>query len=258
MEITMANTEMKKMMKNVLVEMDQYREFLNFNNFFGKTPEEFIEIFGNYGGLVYSKEEYLWKLSFLLSSEYSFRKESRYSEELKKHVGAYYISPTINEDMYINTYLHLSKIQEGEIVNDFFKLDNELYAAHIQCATYKSLKHLSREELYSVAEDLFLLYIMEEETNPSHEEWEDFIRRLKFSHQRENFNLSMMLGAIALCTEYGIHEAYWNTHDKESVMSIYKNLKSHTKRNRRSTNLFVITDSNFGEPPYRVWWRSAR
>ena len=239
--------------------MDRYGEFLNFNNFFGKTPKEFIELFGNYGGMVYSREEYLWRLAFLLSSEYSFREESRYSEELKKDVGAYHMSPIIDDEVYMDNYRRLSKLhQEGEPVNGFFKLDEELDVAHWECATYKSLKHLTREELYIASEDLFLLYIIEEETNPSHDEWEDFIRRLKFSHQRENFNLSMMLCAIALCTEYEIHEAYWNSHDKDSVMAIYKNLKSHTKRNRRSTNLFVITDSNFGEPPYTVWWRSAR
>lgn len=244
--------------ETIMADMANYADVLNFHSFFGKTPKEVIEIFGNYGEMVYSREEYLWKLSFLLSSEYSFRKESRYSEELKKHVGAYHMSPTIDKKVYIDNFLRLSKIQEGEPVNEFFKLDDEIDVAHIQSATYKSLKHLSREELYSVAEVLFLLFLIENEANPSYEEWEDFIRRLKFSHQRENFNLSAMLGAVALCTEYGIHEAYWNTHDKESVMSIYKNLKSHTKRNRRSTNLFVITDSNFGEPPYRVWWRSAR
>ena len=244
--------------KAYMVDMTNYADVLNFNNFFGKTPKEIIEIFGNYGGLIYSREEYLWKLSFLLSSEYSFRKESRYSEELKKDVGAYYIAPTTNEDVYISTYLQLSKIQEGEIVKDFFKLDNGFYVVHIQSATYKSLKHLSREELYSVAEVLFLLHLIESEANPSYEEWEEFIRRLKFSHQKENFNLSSMLGAVALSTEYGIHRAYWNSRDKEAVMAVYKKLKSSTRRDRRSTNLFVITDDNFGEPPYSVWWRSAR
>lgn len=251
-------TEMKKMMNNALVEMDQYRESLNFNNFFGKTPEEFIEIFGTYGGMIYSREEYLWRLAYLLSSEYTFREESRYSEELKKDVGAYHMSPIIDEEVYIDNYRRLSKLQEGEPVNGFFKLDEELNVAHWECATYKSLKHLTREELYIAAEDLFLLYLIENEVNPSYEEWEDFIRRLKFSHQKENFNLSSMLGAVALSTEYGVHRAYWNSHDKEAVMAVYKKLKSSTRRDRRSTNLFVITDSNFGEPPYSVWWRSAR
>ena len=243
---------------NIMADMANYADTLIFINFFGKNPEEFIELFGTYGGMLYSREEYLWRLAFLLSSEYYFREESRYSEETKEYVGAYHMAPTIDEDSYMENYFRLSKIQEGEPVNGFFKLDEELDVAHWACATSRALKHLGREELYTAAENLFLLYIMEEETNPSYDEWEEFIRRLKFSHQKENFNLSAMLGAVALCTEYGIHKAYINSHDKESVMTIYKKLKSNTKRDRRSTNLFVITDSNFGEPPYRVWWRSAR
>lgn len=241
-----------------IAKMRLYSEYLNLENFYGKTPEEFIRIFSNYGRMLYSRETYLWMLAYLLSGKYSFVKDGWYSTEIKSRVDGYHISLTIDEEVYIDNYFRLSKIQEGEPVNGFFKLDEELDVAHWACATSRALKHLGREELYTAAENLFLLYIMEEETNPSYDEWEEFIRRLKFSHQKENFNLSAMLGAVALCTEYGIHKAYINSHDKESVMTIYKKLKSNTKRDRRSTNLFVITDSNFGEPPYRVWWRSAR
>lgn len=97
---------------------------------------------------------------------------------------------------------------------------------------------------------------MEEETNPSHAEWEDFIRRLKFSHQRENFNLSMMLGAIALCTEYG-NCVYYGSHDRFSVMSAYKNLKSGTRSRLKKNNLFLVVYSNFGED-FHYMWKSAR
>ena len=245
MEIAMMN---KEMMRNVLVEMDQYTEILKFNNFFGKSPKEFIEIFATYGGMLYSREEYLWRLAYLLSVEYS--------TENKEYVGAYHMAPIVNEGIYIDTYRHIEKIQKGEPINWFFELDKEINVARLQCATYKSLKTLSREELYTAAENIFFLYIMEEETNPSHDEWEDFIRRLKFSHQRENFNLSAMLGAIALCTEYG-NWVYWNSYDRESVMAIYKKLKSHAKRDRRSTNIFLHVTSNFGED-YHYMWKSAR
>lgn len=241
-----------------IAKMRLYSEYLNLENFYGKTPEEFIRIFSNYGRMLYSRETYLWMLAYLLSGKYSFVKDGWYSTEIKSRVDGYHISLTIDEEVYIDNYLRLSKLQEGEPVSGFFKLDEELDVAHWECATYKSLKHLTREKLYIAAEDLFLLYLIENEVNPSYEEWEDFIRRLKFSHQKENFNLSSMLGAIALSTEYGVHRAYWNSHDKEAVMAVYKKLKSSTRRDRRSTNLFVITDSNFGEPPYSVWWRSAR
>lgn len=242
----MMNKEIKK---NVLVEMDQYREFLHFNNFFGKTPKEFIEIFGNYGGMLYSREEYLWRLAYLLSVEYS--------TETKEYAGAYRMAPTINEAIYIDTYRHIEKIQEGEPINWFFELDKKIDVVRLQCTTSKSLKHISREELYSVAEDLFLLYIMEEETNPSQDEWEDFIRRLKFSHQKENFNLSTMLGAVAMCTEYGEHHIYYGSHDRESVMTTYKNLKSGTRSRLKKNNLFLVVYSNFGED-YHYMWKSAR
>jgi len=184
MEIAMMN---KEVMRNVLVEMDQYTEILKFNNFFGKTPKEFIEIFATYGGMLYSREEYLWRLAYLLSVEYS--------TERKEYAGAYHMTLAVNEGIYIDTYRHIAKIQEGEPINWFFELDKEINVVRLKCTTYNSLKNLSREELYSVAEDLFLLYCIEEETNSSHDEWEDFIQRLKFSHQRENFNLSAMLGA---------------------------------------------------------------
>ena len=128
--ITMNNTEMKKMMSDVLVEMDQYRELLQFNNFFGKTPREIIEIFGTYGGMIYSREEYLWRLSYPLSAKYSFREESRYSAETNDYVGAYHMAPAIDEDSYVDNYRRLSKIQEGEPVNGFFKLDEELDVTH--------------------------------------------------------------------------------------------------------------------------------
>ena len=107
----MTNKEVKNIINtNYMADMANYADVLNFNNFFGKTPKDVIEIFGNYGEMVYSREEYLWKLSFLLSSEYSFRKESRYSEELKKkHVGAYHMTPTVDKDICIDTYRHVSK-----------------------------------------------------------------------------------------------------------------------------------------------------
>ena len=242
-----------------IAEMRLYSEYLNLENFYGKTPEEFIRIFSNYGRMLYPREKYLWMLAYLLSGKYSFVKDGWCSTEIKSSVDGYRISLTIDEEVYIDNYLRLSKLQEGESINRFFELDEKLVAIPITSIRNKFLKHLRPDKLYSVSEDLFLLYVIEEEMYYTHDDdWAEFVRRLKFSHQKENFNLSAMLGAVALCTEYGIHKAYINSHDKESVMTIYKKLKSNTKRDRRSTNLFVITDSNFGEPPYRVWWRSAR
>lgn len=223
-----------------------YTDMLMDKNFYGKTPEEFIRIFGNYGKYVYSREDYLWRLSYLLSGEYGTLDGE-----------TYWIGATIDEEAYIDNYLRLSKLQDGESTNRFFKLDEELVVVSIQSIQNKSVKHLSTEELYKVAEEIFLLYVAEEDANPTHDEWEYFIKRLRFSHQKENFNLSTMIGAIALCTEYSPYEAYLTAH-KTDVLARYKQLKSSTRRDRRSTNLFVVIDSNFGEPPYRVWWRSAR
>ena len=239
------------------VDMSKYTENLSYQYIYARTPEEFIEIFSKYGSYVYSREEYLWKLAYLLSVKYYFKKGGRYDPEIQKDVDAWKIASTIDEDMYIDNYLHLSKIQEGESINRFFELDEKLVAISIKSISNKFLKHLSTEKLYSVAEEIFLLYVAEEDANPTHDEWEYFIKRLRFSHQKENFNLSTMIGAIALCTEYSPYEAYLTAH-KTDVLARYKQLKSSTRRDRRSTNLFVVIDSNFGEPPYRVWWRSAR
>ena len=102
----MTNKEVKNIINtNYMADMANYADVLNFNNFFGKTPKDVIEIFGNYGEMVYSREEYLWKLSFLLSSEYSFRKESRYSEELKKKTCRCISYDTDGRRRYLYRYL---------------------------------------------------------------------------------------------------------------------------------------------------------
>ena len=240
------------------VDMCKYTDNLSYQYLYDRTPEEFIHIFSKYGSYLYSREEYLWKLAYLLSVKYYFKEGGKYDPETQTDVDVWKVASTIDEEVYIDNYLRLLKIQEGETVNGFFELDEKLVAIPIASISNKFLKHLSTEELYSVADDIFLLYVAEEDANPTHDEWEYFVKRLKFSHQKENFNLSAMLGAIALCTEYSLYEVYLGTSSKSDVLNRYKKLKSSTKKDRRSTNLFIITDSNFGEPPYSVWWRSAR
>lgn len=233
--------------ESVMVDMSRYTEHLNFKNFYGKTLEEFISIFSNYGGMIYSREEYLWRLSYLLSGKYS-----------RSGLGIYRVAPTIDEGVYLDNYLRLSKLQNEESKNGFFELDGELVPMSIQGIMNKSLKGLITEKMYSVVEDLFLLYVVEEEVNPAHDDWDDFIKRLKFSHQKENFNLASMLGAFALCTEYGWHTIYWRSWEKDEVLWTYHSLKSKTKRDRRLTNLFLVHYGHLDDSPYIVMWKCAR
>lgn len=240
------------------VDMADYTENLSYRYLYGRTPEEFIRAFSRYGSYVYSREEYLWKLSYLLSVKYYFKEGGKYDPETQTYVDVWKVTSTVDEDVYISNYLRLKNMHDGESINRFFEVNEELVAVSIQITANKSLKHLSTEELYSVAEDLFLLYVAEEEINPTHIGWEDFVTRLKFSHQKENFNLTSMLGAFALCTEYGWHEIYWNSWDKENVLAIYRRLKSKSKRDRRLTNLFLVHYGHMDDTPYTVVWKCAR
>ncbi len=225
-----------------------YTDMLMDKNFYGKTPEEFIRIFGNYGKYVYSREDYLWRLSYLLSGEYGTLDGE-----------TYWIGATIDEEAYIDNYLRLSKLQDGESTNRFFKLDEELVVVSIQSIQNKSVKHLSTEELYKVAEDVFLLYAVEETIHILNGKWENFIKRMKYSQQKENFRLSCMLGAIALCAEYGYQEIYWNSWDKDKVLRIYGLLKNKHKKSRREANRFLYhldhcyDLGHYGTPWYDLW-----
>lgn len=243
-----------------ITKMRLYSEYLNLENFYGKTPEEFIRIFSNYGRMLYSRETYLWMLAYLLSGKYSFVKDGWYSREIKSRVDGYCISLTIDEEVYIGNYLRLSKLQEGESINRFFELDEKLVAIPITSIRNKFLKHLRPDKLYSVSEDLFLLYVIEEEIYYTHDDdWAEFVKRLKYSHQKENFNLSAMLTAVALCSDYDWHMLHWKSWNKDDVLCMYRHLKSKSKKNRQLlANLFLVYRSDFGRWMLPLKWKRVQ
>ena len=169
-------------------------------------------------------------MAFLLSAKYSSADN-----------GNYEITTSIYTKVYIENYFLASKLKEGKPVNGSYLLDGKVNSIPMEIIGIESLKHLSTDKLYSVSEDLFILYAVEEEMKYDHDgEWSDYVRMLKFSHQKENFNISAMLCAIALCTKYGWHEIFYGTHNKNKVMRTYKNLKSKTRSKLKRNNLFLV------------------